>query len=313
MIDELDAVRRVGAELDAADAAARARVRDRVLDGPPSRRRRPGPRWIGGLLLPAAAVAGAVALVVALGGEDRDRHAAQGTMGATTPARATPSAPPSLFPAPDQYLYVQSVGRYLTCSVSSDTQRCTMGPRRTREVWLSERHDGRLVEDPSSTPVPTDLGHAQLWLGNRRFTHDELAAYAPTGAELLAALQAGHLRGQGGDAPSYPYVQLTDALREAAMPPAVRRAIVEALPLVPGVRSLGAVTDSRGRPGIAFSREDQGRREEVIVDPAAFVMLEERDTLLDPAKVAPGLRAGDRIGEAVYLQRAVVDRVGETR
>ena len=86
--------------------------------------------------------------------------------------------------------------------------------------------------------------------------------------------------GQGSGVASHPFVQLTDALRETAMPPAVRRAIIGALPLVPGVRQLGAARDSEGRPGLVFARSHQGEREEVVVDPTALVMLEERRVLV---------------------------------
>jgi hypothetical protein len=107
-------------------------------------------------------------------------------------------------------------------------------------------------------------------------------------------------------------VQLSDALREAAMPVAVRRAIVEAFPLVPGVARLGMQADRRGRRGVGFARTAAGVREEVIVDPESLVMLEERTIMLDRS-VAPGSgkRVGDRIGGAVYVQRAVVRRAGE--
>ena len=46
--------------------------------------------------------------------------------------------------------------------------------------------------------------------GNRRFSHREMATYAPTGAQLLGELQAGREPGQGNGGASYPYVELTD-------------------------------------------------------------------------------------------------------
>lgn len=228
-------------------------------------------------------------------------------------AGATPLASaPSLFPASDQFLYVRSKGAYLQCRQLKRSMTCKMGPERSREVWLSEARPGLLVERPSRFRKAVALQQHAIYLGNRKFTHAEIASYAPSGAALLAELQAGRVSGQGNGGASYPYVQLTDALRETAMPVAVRRAILEALPLVPGVTQLGPRSDRLGRRGLGFARRVAGTREEVIVDPESLVMLEERTIMLDPS-VAPGSgkRVGERIGGAVYVKRAVVNRAGQ--
>ncbi len=233
-----------------------------------------------------------------------------GAHGSTAPSSASA---PSLFPAPSEFLYVRSRGAFLTCKFEARASACRMQPRRLREVWVSERRAGLLVERPAGVlRRPSALQPQRIYLGNRRYTHREIGAFAPTGAQLLADLQEGRAPGQGNGGASYPYVQLTDALREAAMPAKVRQAIVDALALVPGVAQLGKRSDALGRPGIAFARTLPDTREEVIVDPASLVMLEER-TILLKASAAPGAgkMVGESIGGALYLKRAVVDRAGQ--
>jgi hypothetical protein len=305
MTDELDVVRRLGALLAAETpdlAAARARVRTRATVTPSVRRRRDW-RWLVPLAGPVAAVAAIVAIAVL-------RAGSAGPDQPSFSSRPKPVAQaPSLFPQPDQFLYVRSRGAYLSCSMDGPHPGCKMQPQRTREVWVSESGQGRLLEGGSR---PTALGRSRLYIGNRAFTHAELATYAPTPQDLLAELKAGRQPGQGGNTRSYAYIQITDALREAAVPPAVRRALIGALPLVPGVHDDGEVTDSAGRAGHAYSVSDHGNRKTVIVDPVSLTMLQERDVLLDPKSlgVPTKLRAGDVVGGAIYLQRAVVAKAG---
>ncbi len=252
MIDELDIVRSVGAHEHHADPAAHGRVRARVFDDGGAARTRERPRRarrITRIVLAAATVAFIAGLVVVVGlrpSEDRQPTGA----GAASPAAVEA---PSLFPAPDAFLYVRSKGAYLSCAEDGPQPGCKLQPARVREVWLSEKGDS-VLQEGSRTDA---LGHQNLYLGNRRFTHDELAAYAPTGPQLLRELQDGRQAGQGNGGASYPFVELTDALREAAMPPAVRQAIIDAYPLVPGVKELGAVTDAEGRRGLGFERTRQ--------------------------------------------------------
>lgn len=218
-----------------------------------------------------------------------------------------------LSPAPNQFLYVRSRGAFLGCTAGVRAKTCQMQPRRLRDVWVSERRHGLLIERPAGVVRPPSVLKPQrIHLGNRRYGRREIGAFAPTGAQLLADLQAGRAPGQGNGGASYPYVQLTDALREAAMPVRVRRAIVDALALVPGVAQLGKRSDALGRPGIGFARTLPETREEVIIDPVALVMLEER-TILLKASAAPGAgkTVGESIGGALYLKRAVVDRAGQ--
>ena len=294
MNDELDVVRRLGAGEAVADPAARERVRGRVLGRAPVAPRRS--RWRNALVaVPAVAVAMGVALVLVLAPSDRD-----GGFSGSGPLR--PAVAPELFPAPGQFLYVRSVGRFLVCREGGREPSCRLGDERTREVWVSDRRSGRLSESPGRS---MRLGRVPLQIGNRSFTRAQLARYRPSARELLADLRRGRARGQGDGGATYPFTQLTDALREVPMPADVRRAIVEALPLVPGVEG-----GFRGRV-LRYSRVVEGQREEVVIDPRTLTMREERTVVVDPRAGGGGFTRGDVIGRAVYLERAVVDRVGE--
>ena len=297
MIDELDIVRRLGADAAEPDPDARRRVRARVLDGRRGAVRRRRRLWSLSVLAPAAAAALAVVLVLVLRpGVDGREFSGDRRQAATAP---------QLFPRPDQFLYVRSRTRYLVCSPG-----CRLDRERIREVWLSERHDGRIVERPATRNVPTRIGAVELYLGNRRFSHGELARWAPTGRELLEMLQRGRAPGQGDGGASYPFRQITDALSEVAMPANVRRAMLEALPLVPGVEELGEASDATGRRGIGYARLVEGQREEIVVDPKTATMLEQRTIVAERGAVR-GFDTGDVVGRSTYLQRAVVERAGE--
>lgn len=257
-------------------------------------------RVTGGVAVVALLVVGVVLLQHRVAGAR-----ASGAVGA--------AAAPSLFPAADKFSYVRAKGASLICRHRAGIfMSCKLGPARVLETWQSERRKGLRIERPSSIgPKPLALPPRLLILGNRRFTHNEMAVFAPTGAGLLAELQTGRLPGQGNGGESYPFAQLTDALREA-MPAKVRQAIIEALRLVPGVTQLGQRRDSLGRRGIGFARALSDVREEVIVDPGALVMLEERTILLkQSAAPGAGRKVGDRIGGYVYVTRAVVSRAGQ--
>lgn len=301
MIDELEAVRRVGADEAAPDAAAREHVRARVFAPAlvPRRRR----------LLTAAIPAGAVALGAALvlslgGGSPAPEHTGGG---------AETASVPSLFPPSDEFLYVRSRGRAMVCRETPGPRSCRPGPERVREIWVSEWRFGRVSERPPSG-LPSRLAPLDLYVGDRRFTRAQLAAYRPSARELLRELRRDRGPGQRirDRGASYPFVQLTDALRETPMPPTVRRAIFHALPLVPGVEELGPMTDGEGRPGVGFVRTVHGVRQQVVIDPEAFTMLEERSVVVDPAgSGANGLPKGESLRAAIYLERAAVRRAGQ--
>jgi hypothetical protein len=76
-------------------------------------------------------------------------------------------------------------------------------------------------------------------------------------------------------------------------------------------RDDGEVPECEGRVGHGYSVTDRGSRKTVIVDPVTLTMLEKRD-VLDPRSLGVPTRphAGDVVGSAIHLQRAVVAQAG---
>jgi hypothetical protein len=213
-----------------------------------------------------------------------------------------PAQGPSLFPAPDQFLYVRMRGESQDC-VKDGRWKCKL-EKGTSEKWVSETKPGRALPQPF-LDAPMKIKPAKLAIGNHEFTHDELAKYDPTPRELLSMVE----RERGPverDNPMKPFWEITGALMEQPMPPNARRALIGALPLIPGTKSGGEVRDSRGRRGVLYSRVHQGQRDEVIVDPRNFVLLESRAVKAAPGKEDDGLEVGDVLARMVFLERAVV-------
>jgi hypothetical protein len=92
----------------------------------------------------------------------------------------------------------------------------------------------------------------------------------------------------------------------------LRAALYRALKEVPGIRYLGRVRDRLGRPAIGIERTEHGSRRELLFDPDTSAMLAERVVAVDTPKGYGGtVPKGTVTADAVYEQRAVVDRLGQ--
>jgi len=237
----------------------------------------------------------AVLLVVLRPGGDGREFTGQRAPGA--------QAAPSLVPRPSEFLYVRTRGRSVACSAPG---RCGLGPERVREVWISERRRGRIaVRGGGDPPRTTEIGPVVPRLGGRSGSA-ELERYRPTPAGLLRDVRAAR-----GDRRVHaePFRALGDRLREAATPPHLRRAIISALPLVPGASRGPDARDALGRRGVLLSRIIDGQREELVIDPRTLLVLEERYVMVEDRR--DGYAIGDLLGRTTYVERAVVARLGE--
>ncbi|MGV9851139.1 hypothetical protein ACWDWU_20575 [Streptomyces sp. NPDC003442] len=98
--------------------------------------------------------------------------------------------------------------------------------------------------------------------------------------------------------------------------PAVRAAAYRVIADLPGIRSLGEVTDPLGRAGAGFAlpataRPDYGTaRSELIVDPATGALLSDQEVLTKPnAKAAEaGLTAGTVVNYTATVASEWTDR-----
>jgi hypothetical protein len=290
MIDELEVVRRVGADEQAPDAAARERVRARVLR--PAARPRRRRSWF--VLVPAGAAALVVVLVVALGtGTERDEFSADRSL----------ADAPQLFPPPDQYLYVRSETQGRSCAESATD--CALDAPQPREVWVSEARSGRLRDAWPLTPERLEPVPAVV--GTRRFSHGQLAAWRPSAGEIRDALEAAEDRVRT-PLGSSPVAQAWSLLRERPLPPAVRFAVIEALPTLGDVTVARGVRDARGRPATRFTAPLRGARLELFVDERRLLLLQDQLVVTAASGVPAGVN--DR---AVYLGWKVVDALPRAR
>jgi hypothetical protein len=348
MTDELEILRgwappEAGPEEGVAAGRARARLAQHMA---PARGRAGGmsrPRWwlvaAPSALVGAAAVA--VALVLSLGsGVQEGRIAPAPATAAQALEQAARSAERQpvgeVFPRPDQFLYTSTRATYLNCLIRAGGGACALSTQH-RQAWVSatRRGQSRTTVLGQRWPSPQErqkwvrLGRPRLasmpagtfalapnhgsYLGNERLSSSELRRFDQPGPALYRRLRDGVKRGQGTSRSGEVFTEIGDALREQAAPPKLRAALYRALKLVPGVRYLGRVRDPLGRPALAVARTERGTRRELLFDPATAAMLAEREVVVGPG-AHRGFDApeGTVIADAVYEQRGVVDRIGQT-
>ena len=200
-------------------------------------------------------------------------------------------------PRPDEYFFLEIRGTYLdggaaaghADGVATRARTAAGSPRRgTGRV----RFSGESPSGPGAT-----LGHTQLFIGNERFSHDELAAFDPTPRELYERVLRGISPGQGSSPHAEVFVQLVDALRQTPLPPRLRATILLALAEIPGLRLTGETKDSLGRPGLGVayvetSRDDQ--QHELILGRDGALLAERATT-----------RDGALLHDAVVVRQAI--------
>lgn len=311
MPDILDDLR---ADLDAAFAHAETRTR--------RRRRRMLP--LGALVMTAVL---AVAVLVLRTAAPPAATAAQALRAVAHVAQASPAP----MPRDDQFYYVRSRGTWLSMFAGVDQQHAHAASliESDREIWLSADRPGQMVTRVIETRplTPADAGRAQppampgadgrpqrlgatgsYDIGGERLTRAQLLAF-PTDPRAIYE-RVGALAGEGGrSAEGRLFDAIGTALRERPAPAALRAGLYRALALVPGVQLIGTVQDRAGRTGTAVARTEIGIRHELIFDPRTSELLADRQVLVDPARAEIDAPAGTIIGDAAYLERAVVDEL----
>lgn len=147
------------------------------------------------------------------------------------------------------------------------------GPVHRREIWVG--HDGPgVLRDDGLQPGPIRLLFGGFPAGADTLTWDQLYTLPTEPRALERALRAG-IKGAGPDDDTELFTIVGDLLRESPAPPALRKALWEMAARVPGVRLVGPVTDSIGRPGVAVQRGEQ----RYVLDPSTGRLLEESTSL----------------------------------
>jgi len=96
--------------------------------------------------------------------------------------------------------------------------------------------------------------------------------------------------------------------RETDAPPALRAALYRAAAGLPGVKSLGTVTDKLGRHGLALAFDSDGTRHELIFSATTSALLSEQDVLVGQVRGVHAAR-GTVLGWSTYSAGRVVDRL----
>ncbi|MGW1965073.1 CU044_5270 family protein [Streptomyces sp. NPDC001935] len=280
------------------------------------------------ILVPLASMALAAALAVTLTvtGHDpapTDRAAAGGTRAQSASVTlnriAVAAMASDVTPVrDDQFVYVRS----LTVSNKGTFEGpVELGAPHTVETWTSQdprprktlgwmRESGKDAVMPDETipiestdAVPAGIDHpTYTWL-----------ASLPTDPDALLSRLRHDVRVFDGESREQAVFSLIgDLLSETLMPPRNTAALYKAAAKIPGVKEIPDAVDVAGRHGIAITREDpsSATRDEWIFDKHSLAFLGARGFITHDRQ--KGITSDTLMGSTAVLQRAVVDRHGET-
>lgn len=330
MTDEMQLLRRFGkmpgqpsptATADARAALDRAIARERgsAPRRPSARRRSWRWRMRAGLALAASLLVLALAATLRSGSSAGPPLAAGAVLERL--ARVA-SAQPAAVPGPGQYLYTAS--HALTANtIGLRHGYCQLNVEEYRQNWIAANGEGLFIERdgqahlaPSSPAsckaILAEYGgpvSSKSWAapGCLSITPIPLGRLPRDPGVLRARLLTGKVEG-GPPGPAEAFTQVGDLLRETDAPPALRAALYRAAAGLPGVRSLGTITDKLGRKGVALAIDSAGVRDELIFDPRTSALLAEQGIVIGrtPDRQEP---LGSVAYWSAYAPGRVVDRL----
>jgi hypothetical protein len=332
MTDELDLLRRHRSEPTPASDEARAGARqslehaigrEQLAPGRPVRHKRARPRR---RLLAGAALAVALAsLSIAVGASLRSGSSTEPALAAgplLEQLARIASIQPSAIPGPNQYLYTAS--HSLT---ASDTELpggiyCQVVFQEYRQNWIAANGEGLFRESDGPAhylsareaaackAAPAQpAGESDTWAAPGCLSIDPipLGRLPRDPTRLRERLLTGKVEG-GPPGPAEAFTQVGDLLRETDAPPALRAALYRAAAGLPGVKSLGTVTDQLGRHGLGLAFDSHGTRHELIFSATTSALLAEQDVLVGRIPGVDAVR-GTVLGWSTYSAGRVVDRL----
>jgi hypothetical protein len=229
-------------------------------------------------------------------------------------------------PAAGQYYYTQSDIGQISCGGDSGNSYCYRLDGQ-RQIWIGTDSSGRILET-FGTPDFLTTGDQAAWIsaGRPPIPANSDIAFGPNTltdgptnladlptqpSALAAALAAGNVEG-GPPGGAEEFVQIGDILRETDASPALRTAAFQVLADLPGVTSLGSVTDSAGQQGLGFSfDEPQAVTEEYIFDPTTSALLAETQ-VADTGYSQGDVAVGTTVESATFLSSGVVTSLSST-
>jgi len=138
------------------------------------------------------------------------------------------------------------------------------------------------------------------------------AADLPTDPAALEQFIVRHFNGGQQDAAAA--FDFAGTFLQSGAPPRVRAALYRMIENLPGIQSLGPMTDNLGRHGIGVGFTQYGTRDVLIFDPATSAVLEREGIAADPSQipVPPGsarFRVNEVINYTVYKASGVVNSI----
>jgi hypothetical protein len=294
--------------LDGPDSPAAVRLYQRIIAQPPAavptRRRY---RFAVPALAGTCAVAAAV--VYLAGGAPAPRH---GTAAAVLGQAALTAArqPATAVPGRGQYAYAETIeGQRAKAASRTDSGIC----RQTVRVWAAPDGSGRLAASaPAGAScdgegIPSQTFHQGQDID---YTVYPGAADLPSDPAALEQFIVRHF--EGGPEDTGATFQFAGTFLQAGAPPEVRAALFRLIQRLPGIESLGPMTDRLGRHGVGVGYTQYGVRDVLIFDPATSAVLEREGIAVDPSQmsVPPGwaqYRTGEVTDYTVYVASGVVN------
>ncbi len=198
-----------------------------------------------------------------------------------------------------QFLYIKSKVSFMVIKGSG---KIRLEPVHTRQIWLPQdpRHSGLLKEHGKTRTL--DPGGQ---------TNEQLVGALPTDPTELLARAYAETKGQGNGPDQEAFVYIGDHLFESLPGPETSAALYRAAALIPGVVKIDDSVDAIGRHGVAVGRTDEttGVRTEWIFDRSTYAYLGQRSYMV---RDNHGMKSGTITGISAVLERAVVDRAGQT-
>jgi hypothetical protein len=305
------------ARLDGPDSPAAVSLYRRITAQPPAAgpARRGRRIALAGLTGAAIAAAGAtVALIIIPASPTPSRHSEGGAAAVLARAARTAARQPAAgIAGPGRYLYVETIeGQRNSGTASRPTTSgiCVQ----TVQVWAAPDGSGRAVASAPTGPCSDGVIPSQTFPKGQQIdlTVYPRAADLPRNPPGLERFIARHFNGGKQDAAAA--FQFAGTFLQSGAPPRVRAALYRLIENLPGIESLGPMTDKLGRHGLGVSFTEHGVRDVLIFDPATSAVLEREGIAAHPSQipVPPGsapFRSNELINYTVYKASGVVNSI----
>ena len=238
----------------------------------------------------AAAASAAVALAIIPGSPAKapglaPRSKAPAAVVLAEAAQTAASQPSAASTGPGRYVYVKTIEGQWNGGVAS--QPATAGICvQTVQVWAEPDGKGREVASAPAGPCSDGVIPPQTFPKGQEIdlTVYPRTADLPTERAALERFIVQHF--EDGHADTDATFDFAGTFLQSGAPPRIRAGLYRMIENLPGIESLGPMTDKLGRQGIGVGVTEYGTRDTLIFDPATSAVLEEEVVAVDPSQIA---------------------------